>query len=389
MKFLFTLLTSLTIVVTINAQNISFAPPQINPFGLADAGGSVRPVFVDIDNDGDLDCIDGLENGQTAYFRNNGNAFLPSFGHWTNANLFGIIDVGLNSAPSFADIDNDNKDDAFVGEIAGDIYYFRNIGSPPSSPNFAAQIVNPSGISRLGTYYSPSFVDIDDDGDMDLFVGILTGDILYFQNTGNVNNFQFAGGITNPFNFSNAGLRAAISFTDIDNDGDYDAFVGNSSGNILGYENVGSKNLPIFNTPVTNPFGLTNVIQSATPTFADIDNDGRDDCFVGNSNGDIYFFKNTTVVSVENEQNSEIVEIKTYPNPVSSVLNINATNNIRSEDISVYNILGQRININANTSSNLISLDFSSLTQGIYLLAVKNDKLNFVTKVIKTGRALR
>ncbi len=389
MKLSFTLLISLTFIITTNAQEISFVPAQMNPFGLADAGGSVRPVFVDIDNDGDLDCFDGLENGQTAYFNNNGDAFVPSFGQWTNANLFGIIDVGLNSSPSFVDIDNDNKADAFVGEIAGDIYYFRNISSPPSSLNFAAQFVNPSGISRLGTYYSPAFVDIDDDVDMDLFVGILAGDILYFQNIGNVNNFQFAGGITNPFNLSNAGSRAAISFTDIDNDGDYDAFVGNSSGNILGYENVGNKNFPIFNLPEENPFGLTNVIQSATPTFADIDNDGRDDCFVGNTAGDIYYFRNTSVVSVENEPNSAIVEIKAYPNPVSSVLNINTTNNIKIEDISVYNILGQRINVNANNSANLISLDFSSLTQGIYLLAVKNNKLNFVTKVIKTGRALR
>jgi hypothetical protein len=388
MKLSFIFLLSLLINATTNSQDISFAPAQINPFGLADAGGSVRPVFVDIDNDGDLDCFDGLENGQTAYFKNNGSPLLPSFGQWTNANLFGIIDVGLNSAPSFADINSDNKDDAFVGEIAGDIYYFRNNGSL-SSPNFAAQIINPSGISRLGTFYSPAFIDIDDDGDMDLFVGTSNGDILYFHNTGNVNSFVFASGVTNPFNFSNAGARAAPSFTDIDSDGDYDAFVGNSSGNILGYENIGNKNIPIFSSPVTNPFGLTNVLQLATPTFADIDNDGRDDCFVGNSNGDIFYFRNTSIVSVENEQNTDIVEIKAYPNPVSSILNINAVNNITSENISLYNILGQKININANTTANLFSLDFSSLTQGIYLLVIKNDHLKFVTKVIKTGQAFR
>ena len=388
MKQLFTFLISLTFTININAQNISFAPAQINPFGLGNAGGTSSPVFVDIDNDGDLDCFDGLENGQTAYFRNDGSALAPAFGQWTFANLFGIIDVGNNSAPSFADIDNDNKNDAFVGELAGDIYYFRNIGSLPSI-NFSAQIVNPSGISRLGTYYSPAFVDIDDDGDMDLFVGVLSGNILYFQNTGDVNNFQFASGVTNPFNFSNAGSRAAISFTDIDNDGDYDAFVGNSSGNILGYENTGDKNFPLFSSPVTNPFGLTNVIQSAAPTFADIDNDGRDDCFVGNSAGNVYYFRNASVVSVKQEQNDGVVEIKAYPNPVSSVLNIKAAKNIKSEHISIYNILGQKININPTSSVNLISLDFSSLTRGIYLLVVENDNLKFVTKVIKTGQALK
>ena len=110
---------------------------------------------------------------------------------------------------------------------------------------------------------------------------------------------------------------------------------------------------------------------------------------MGNTAGNIHYFRNTSVVSVENEQNTDIVEIKAYPNPVSSVLNINAANNINSGDIFIYNILGQKINIKANSTANLISLDFSSLTQGIYLLVVKNDHLNFVTKVIKTGQALR
>ena len=389
MKLVFTFLFLLSFCITTTAQDISFTPAQINPFGLGNAGGASRPFFVDIDNDGDLDCYDGLDNGQTAYFRNNGSVFSPSFGPWTFANLFGIIDVGNNSAPTFADINNDNKDDAFVGELAGDIYYFSNIGSL-SSPNFTAQIINPSGITRLGTYYSPAFVDIDDDGDMDLFVGVSSGDILYFQNTGNVNSYQFASGVTNPFNFSNAGSRSAPSFNDIDSDGDYDAFVGNFAGNILYFENLGSKNIPIFSAPVVNPFGLANVLQLSTPTFADINNDGRDDCFVGNSAGTIYYFRNTSVVSVEDEQNTGVVEIKAYPNPVSSILNINSANNsIESEHISIYNILGQKININANTSANLISLDFSSLTKGVYLLVVKNDHLNFVTKIIKTKQASR
>ncbi|MCZ6702439.1 MAG: T9SS type A sorting domain-containing protein, partial [Ignavibacteria bacterium] len=240
------------------------------------------------------------------------------------------------------------------------------------------------------TFYSPTFVDIDDDGDMDMFVGVNSGDILYFRNTGNINSFQFASGLTNPFNFSNVGSRATPSFTDIDSDGDYDAFVGNQNGNIIYFENLGNKKFPVFSSPVTNPFGLTSVIQSATPTFADIDNDGKDDCFVGNSIGDLYYFKNTSVVSVEDEQTTDIVELKAYPNPVSSILNINSVNNnIESKHISVYNILGQKINLKVNNSANLISLDFSSLTKGVYLLVVKNDHLNFVTKIIKTRQTLR
>ncbi len=45
--------------------------------------------------------------------------------------------------------------------------------------------------------------------------------------------------------------------------------------------------------------------------------------------------------------------------------------------------------IEHDSEGNLISLGFSSLIQGVYMLVVKNDHLNFVTKIIKTNQLLR
>ncbi len=77
--------------------------------------------------------------------------------------------------------------------------------------------------------------------------------------------------------------------------------------------------------PQTNPFGLEDVGTNSAPSFVDINNDDKEDLFVGSGTGETYYFKNTTIVSVEEEQNSSFVELKAYPNPVSNILNISGS----------------------------------------------------------------
>ena len=45
------------------------------------------------------------------------------------ANPFNTVDVGSSSAPSFVDIDNDGDFDAFIGEFNGAIKYYKNTSS--------------------------------------------------------------------------------------------------------------------------------------------------------------------------------------------------------------------------------------------------------------------
>ncbi|MBN1798848.1 MAG: VCBS repeat-containing protein, partial [Spirochaetales bacterium] len=83
--------------------------------------------------------------------------------------------------PCFVDIDDDGDLDAFVGEANGNIIYFENNGSV-DSPSFAAPVTNPFSLSDVGDYSIPEFVDIDDDGDLDAFIGEDFGDTYYFEN---------------------------------------------------------------------------------------------------------------------------------------------------------------------------------------------------------------
>lgn len=363
----------------------SFSGPTINPYNLDVAGANSSPDFVDINNDGDYDCFAGLGNGFTAYYQNNGNITFPAFANWF-WNAFGIYDVGNNAKPAFADMDFDGDYDLYAGEAGFQIFFLRNTGTS-FSPNFTYVSTNPGGISNLGPNVAPALVDIDDDGDFDLFTGEGFGNIYYYENIGTRFNAIFSVAFTNPFGLSDVGFSSSPSFTDVDFDGDYDAFIGNQSGNIIFFRNNGTSTDPDFGIPVTNPFGLSNVLSYASPTFVDIDGDDKEDLFVGTGNGDTYYFNNTTVVSVEEEQNSSFVELKAYPNPVSNMLNISGNSiDLDQVELSVYSILGEKLNLSTTRNGQIASINFSDLAPGIYILVIKNDVVNYTTKIIKGVR---
>lgn len=267
-----------------------FTLTATNPFGLDDIGVLVTPTFVDIDNDGDLDAFVGEAFGDISFYRNTGTASNPVFAA-ASINPFGLNNAGFYVDPNFVDIDNDGDLDAFIGNFDGNTLFYRNTGTA-INPVFAAAITNPFGLSDVGSQASSTFVDIDDDGDLDAFVGNLDGNMLFFRNTGTVNNPVFAAASTNPFGLSDVGSQASPSFVDGDGDGDLDAFVGNLDGNILFFRNTGTTSNPVFVAAGTNPFGLTDVDSNANPAFADIDNDGDLDAFVGEKLGNTLFFLN-------------------------------------------------------------------------------------------------
>jgi len=378
-NILMIILASSTIVLS-----QSFSTPTINPYNIiTPIGGNNTPAFVDINGDGDYDYFAGLGTGITIYYQNTGNSSIPYFADWQNANIFGIVDVGNNSKPTFADIDADGDYDVYIGEAGLTIYFFRNTGTS-TSPYFTYVSNNPGGIANLGAYVAPVLIDIDDDGDFDLFTGASDGNIYYYRNIGTQYNATFSSVFTNPFGLGNVGYNSTPTFSDVDFDGDYDAFAGNQSGNIIFFRNNGTAEEPDFGLPVTNPFGLSNVGTNAAPSFIDINGDGKEDLFVGNNNGLTYYFQNTTPVSVEENQNSSFVELKAYPNPVGSKLNISGRNvDLNNAELTVYSILGEKLNVSAARTGTYASIDFSNLAPGVYILVIQNDVINYTTKIIK------
>lgn len=271
-------------------SNSEFTLIATNPFGLNDVGVLATPTFVDIDNDGDLDAFAGEAYGDMLFYRNTGTVNNPVFVA-AIVNPMGLTNAGFYSDPNFVDIDGDADLDAFIGNSDGNTLFYQNTGTAAASA-FAAVVINPFGLSDAGSQASPAFVDSDGDGDLDVFVGNLNGNILFFRNTGTVNNPVYAAAVTNPFGLSDVGFQASPSFIDSDGDGDLDAFVGNLDGNILFFRNTGTVNNPVFAAASVNPFGFTDVGINANPAFADLDGDGDLDAFVGEKLGNTVFFLN-------------------------------------------------------------------------------------------------
>lgn len=133
-------------------------------------------------------------------------------------------------------------------------------------PKFTLIPFSSSGLSNVGFSACPAVVDIDSDGDLDAFVGNFNGDTLSFRNTGTISNPIFTTVVTNPFGLSNVGYYANPSFVDIDGDGDFDVFISSTyvgdsyfngrGGDTLFFENIGTVNNPVFTAYEPNPFGL-------------------------------------------------------------------------------------------------------------------------------------
>jgi hypothetical protein len=258
---------------------------------VADLVRTLEDVYIS----GDLDLFVGNTAGSTLFFNNTGVSTDPGFSQTSN---FGLPGVGTNASPLLADIDADGDLDAFIGDGAGSIYYYPNTGSS-SHPSFdiASTTISHLLPFAVGTNASPTLVDIDSDGDLDLFVGNGSGNTLFYSNTtankGYFDGNNFSSATTNPFGLSNVGSNASPNLVDIDSDGDLDAFIGNSAGNTLFFLNTGSAAKPAFRAASTNPFQLTDVGSNASPVFVDIEADGDLDAFIGNSAGNILFFLNT------------------------------------------------------------------------------------------------
>lgn len=273
-----------------------FSSPLPDAFGLSAVGLFSSPALVDIDRDGDLDLFIGNNVGNTLFFRNTAPAGAsdPSFAA-AITNPFGISSVGFSATPTFVDIDGDGDLDLFVGEFYGNIRFFRNEASSGSStPVFATGQLNPFFISDSGDNSAPTFADLDGDGDLDLYIGTRSGNIRFLRNIGSATNPSFTAGPGNPFGISNVGSDAKPDFIDIDRDGDLDLFVSNSAGTTFFFRNTGSTTAPGFAAPVSNPFGIENVGGFAVPSLGDVDGDGDVDLFLGVVEGGTTFFLRNT-----------------------------------------------------------------------------------------------
>ncbi|MFZ1683667.1 MAG: FG-GAP-like repeat-containing protein [Candidatus Zixiibacteriota bacterium] len=215
---------------------------------------------------------------------------------------------GINSPkPTLIDLDRDGLVDLVYGDLSGKLAYFRNVGTF-SEPAWQAVTQRVGGID-IGTWHT--FADIDGDSLPDLFCDAHNGQVAYYQNRSTPGRLAFKLKDT-AFGAFQTGQNNTPTFCDIDGDGDLDYFFGASSGFLDFYRNVGTVSSPSF-VFITDVYDSVLAFPrpakvSANPlhgfstlTFADIDNDGDSDLFYGDIfNDNIYYFKNLGTASHSN-----------------------------------------------------------------------------------------
>ena len=287
------------------------------------------PVKVDVDGDGMDDIVGGLVEegafkGRLRYFKRT-KSTTQSLSYTSVPNPF--KNLGIAGLPQFLDLDSDGDLDLLVGTPVGYIDYFKNIGerfNPVYSKQTGAD--NPfQGIfltveDKNDGRALPFAVDIDADGDMDMFLGTSKdgGQLLlidFYKNVGNATLaiFEKQADSANPTHT----LRSTYSkdtghkkpyFMDFDSDGDQDLFVGRGGCNRHGFafdyfKNEGTpQNAKFVKINNENVFRQQAICESSLEAV-DIDADGDMDFFVGSYDQDILYYKNEGGTYVKQENN--------------------------------------------------------------------------------------
>ncbi len=241
-----------------------------------DGGSSIGSTWGDYDNDGNLDVfVTNRNNFGNFLYRGTGDTVFTKV---TTGNI--VTDIANSNSSSWVDVNNDGNLDLYVVNFIGNDFLYLNNGAPNYTfTKVDTGIVVDNSFSIVGAW-----ADYNNDRSPDLFVG----------NSGTDNDFLYRG--NGNISFTRTTIpdgRATLgaSWGDYDNDGLLDLFVANylNQNNIL-YHNSGPPNSALvrIDTGIVSNDGGNSVGSG----WGDVDNDGDLDLFVANDGGNNALYVN-------------------------------------------------------------------------------------------------
>ncbi len=367
-----------------------------------DMGSGSSPVFVDFDQDGLKDIIVGTNTFYQPFnerdprlflYRNTGTATEPAFTLFDDdyldfsqyhSNAWGF-------APTFGDLDSDGDLDLIVGYQNGSLFYGENTAGAGNTFQFTIT-PNYLGID-VGQNSTPTLVDINRDGALDLVIGERNGNLNYLPNIGTPTNPVFQpvhdGAPNNPF-FGQVdvaafgfdiGMSAPIF---VDFEGSYTLFCGSHLGNIYRYDNIENNLDGAFNL-VDDTYGdNVRVGEESRISMTDIDGDEVLDLLLGNFRGGLNFYQTDLNIdgTVGFNDLSEEPAFEVLPNPATDYVELRMeafTGQLY--EVAIYDLLGRTV-YNRAFNGETIQIDTKKFGSGIYFCKISLNGKGSVKKLI-------
>ncbi len=336
---------------------------------------------------------------QIALFENTGTLDEPEFtrithdfAHLHQKHLTGIF-------PAFADLDADYDIDMVFGQEDGTLIFMENIAGFGQTPEFADPILNYSNID-VGNFSAPQLFDLNEDGLFDLSIGEQAGNLNYYMNIGSLTNpvFEYVTdslgkvNVTN-YNISYDGYSTPCFFYSADDS--IELVVGSEQGKVFYFKDIKNNLDGIFTesdslfVQVGEETENYNHGMRTSATIGQLSNDGLFDFIVGNYAGGLNYFqqiKNPPVASVS-EYGADKSPILVFPNPAKEILTFRDESLLRNELVNV-SIFNNKSNLVLETDfifTGEKQIDISDFNPGIYyfLIFYSETNQNYTGRFIK------
>lgn len=249
--------------LTLSAQ-VNF--PDISAqAGIAIDGRNVGVAIGDYDNDGDEDIyLSRLYTANILYQNNGDNTFTDV------AFLAGVAFQGNTYVSTWGDLDNDGDLDLYLGNINQPNKLYRNNGDGTFK-----DISFPAGIGHSSKPRSVLFADVDRDGFLDIYLANLLEENVLYHNNGDLTFTD----ITETANVKDDRISMGAIFFDYDNDDDIDLYLTHDADqpNIL-YQNDGTGHF----TDVSVAANADHESNGMGVDVADVNHDGFLDIYITN-----------------------------------------------------------------------------------------------------------
>jgi hypothetical protein len=377
-----------------NSPSFNLSSKNMFQNEMLDFGKSSSPVLVDLNNDGlkdlmfgylgefDLSSLNHYKSAISVYM-NTGSSQEPKFEWLTDdfQNLSSLIN-NIDLYPAMADLDNDGDLDAIVGDYSGYIHLLTNGSSDPSIINLS--MAQPQMQDDLGSPIDvgycakPVLFDLDMDNDLDLIIGEATGTLTFYENIGSVNNPIFSlvsedfGGVDVTEWWTNIG-SSVPNFKYINNE--LTLFVGSERGALFMYDSITNNLDGNFNLVDSNISNLS-VGPHISPTLGYLNNDTIIDLILGSRRGgaSLFFGSIDSTTNIVTEIQKE--EIFFSPNPTKGLINCSYK---KAFSYKLFNQDGRLI----ETGMSKENINVSHLSDGIYFISIFNDSINNTFKIVK------